>query len=226
MLGSRSDGQEARRGGMLTELGFRLSAAMSQTVGEHRWCSGGFQRWWRGRWRLAQWGELVCMVVVLVCFLQRGWGVAGATAGEVELRSWTLALIGGEIEQTESIRRCARSRGVCRDQKRAASLPNVIGIKRRRQQYWRASVSEFAAARRCFGSGSRGKWRGARGLLIDVDMARYNGQDRWELIIGGNHCARGNGHDFNARRKTVTWLYQVGPTCQRGRKIKEDTASG
>jgi hypothetical protein len=25
--------------------------------------------------------------------------------------------------------------------------------------------------------GSRGKWRGARGLLIDIDMASYNGRN-------------------------------------------------
>jgi hypothetical protein len=104
--------------------------------------------------------------------------VAGATAGGGELRAWTLTSIGCEIEQTESIIRCAGSRGVCRDQKRVASLPIVTGIKRRRWQYWRAPSSELAAARRRFGLGSGGKWRGARGPLIDVDMASYNGRNR------------------------------------------------
>jgi hypothetical protein len=84
---------------------------------------------------------------------------------------------------------------VCRDQKWAAFLPRVAGIKRRRWQYWQASTSEFAVARQCFGLGSGGEWRGARGLLIGAARERFNGLHQRESRPG-EITARGNGRDY------------------------------
>jgi hypothetical protein len=65
-----------------------------------------------------------------------------------------------------------------------ASLPRVAGIKRRWWQYWRASASEFAAARRLFGLGSGEEWRGDRGLLIGAAREGFNGLHQREFKEG------------------------------------------
>jgi hypothetical protein len=83
----------------------------------------------------------------------------------------------------ERSRRRVRSRGIYWHHKGAAGSPFATGIEQGRRQYWRAPASEFVAACRSFGSGSRGKWRGARGLLIGADMASYNGRNRRELML-------------------------------------------
>jgi hypothetical protein len=85
----------------------------------------------------------------------------GGDVGEIQMRTDSMIFC-AEI-YPEGFRRCARSRGVCVDQKGAAGSPGVTGIIDGRRQHWQGPMSEFASLVESQVGKEEGKWRGRRG---------------------------------------------------------------
>jgi hypothetical protein len=98
-------------------------------------------------------------------FLERRGGAVGARVCVGCLGSWTLSSIRCATEQTKTIRRCARTRGVGRDQEGAAESPEGAGIVDGSRQGLRIPVTKFIGFARCLVLEKKGGERGSRGIL-------------------------------------------------------------